>query len=166
MAHCTPSVSRWSTEVGAALVALLACGAGWRAAAAQLPEGSGREATVRLCSQCHAVEQAVSVRQDRAGWDATLRKMVALGAKGTEQERAAVLDYLVAHFPADERPRINLNTATAIELESGLTLRRSQAAAIVAYRMQHGPFKSLDDLKQVPGLDVAPIEAKKDRVTF
>lgn len=164
MAHCTPSVSQWSTEFGAALVAILAFGAG--RGEAQLPEGPGREATVRLCSQCHAAEQAVSLRQDRAGWSATLRKMVALGAKGTDQELAAVLDYLVAHFPADERPRINVNTATAIELESGLTLRRSQAAAIIAYRTQHGAFKSIDDLKQVPGLDVEQIEAKRDRVTF
>ena len=59
-----------------------------------------------------------------------------------------------------------MNTATAIELESGLTLRRSQAAAIIAYRSQHGKFASLEDLKRVPGLDAATIDAKKDRVTF
>jgi competence protein ComEA len=92
--------------------------------------------------------------------------MAGLGAQGTDQEFAAVLDYLVAHFPTDERPRININTATAIELESGLTLRRSQAAAIIAYRVQHGDYKSFEDLKRVPGLDVAQLEAKKDRLTF
>ncbi|HEX4628431.1 MAG TPA: hypothetical protein VH137_06530, partial [Gemmatimonadales bacterium] len=103
--------SRWSTEVCAVVVALVAFGVG--TGEAQLPEGPGREETARLCSQCHKPEQAVSLRQDRAGWAATVRKMTALGAKGTDQELAAVLDYLVAHFPADERPRINLNTATA-----------------------------------------------------
>jgi len=92
--------------------------------------------------------------------------MSALGAKGTDEEFGAVLGYLATHFPADSIPRINVNTATAIELESGLTLRRSQAAAIIAYRSQHGKFASLEDLKRVPGLDAATIDAKKDRVTF
>jgi competence protein ComEA len=136
------------------------------AAQAQLPEGAGREETVKVCSQCHQAEVAVSLRQDRGEWAATLRKMMALGAKGTDQEFSAVLGYLATHFPPDELPRVNVNTATAIELESGLTLRRSQAAAIIAYRSQHGAFKSVDDLEKVPGLDVATIEAKKDRVTF
>ena len=135
-------------------------------AAAQLPDGPGKQETARLCSQCHAAEVVMSVRQDRRGWAGTLRKMSALGAKGTDDELRAVLGYLAMHFPAEEVPRINVNTATAIELESGLTLRRSQAAAIIAYRSQHGNFKSLEDLKKVPGLDSTTIDAKKDRVTF
>ena len=139
---------------------------GARHAAAQLPEGPGRKETVKLCSQCHAAEVVMSVGQDRAGWAATLRKMSALGARGTDEEFRAVLEYLAARFPAQELPRINVNTATAIELESGLTLRRSQAAAIIAYRSQHGKFSSLEELKQVPGVDAAILETKKDRLTF
>jgi len=108
----------------------------------------------------------MSVGQDRAGWAATLRKMSALGATGTDEEFRLVLGYVATHFPAQELPPINVNTATAIELESGLTLRRSQAAAIIAYRAEHGKFTSLEDLKKVPGLDPAIIQAKKDRVTF
>jgi len=50
-------------------------------AAAQLRDGPGRSETVKLCSQCHAPEVVMSVRQDRAGWAATVRKMAALGAK-------------------------------------------------------------------------------------
>lgn len=172
-ARCTPSVSRWSTEIEVehritwrVVLAMMAGALGVPPAQAQLPDGAGRDETVRLCSQCHRPEVAVSLRQDRLGWAATLRKMTALGAKGTEQEFAAVRDYLATHFPADEVPRINVNTATAIELESGLTLRRSQAAAIIAYRVQHGAFKSVEELKQVPGLDTAKIQAKRDRLAF
>jgi competence protein ComEA len=93
-------------------------------------------------------------------------KMVALGAKGTEQELKAVLEYLVKNFPAADIPKINVNEAEAIDLESGLSLRRSQAAAIIQHRNQHGRFKSAEDLKKVPGVDAAKIEAKKDRLTF
>jgi competence protein ComEA len=91
---------------------------------------------------------------------------VAFGMKSTEQEYATVLDYLSKHFPADEVPRVNVNTATAIELESGLTLRRSQAAALIAYREKNGDFKSIEDLKKVPGLDADKLDAKKDRIAF
>jgi competence protein ComEA len=133
---------------------------------AQLPEGPGRAETEKLCKQCHELARSVSVRQDRDGWNTTMTKMVAFGMKGTDSDFALVIDYLVKNFPAEEVPKVNVNKASAIELESGLTLRRSQAAAIIAYRAKHGNFKTLDDLKMVPSLDVAKIEAKKDRIAF
>ena len=132
----------------------------------QLPEGPGRDETMKLCKQCHEVARSISLRQDRDGWHTTMNKMVAFGMKSTEQEYATVLDYLSKHFPADEVPRVNVNTATAIELESGLTLRRSQAAAVIAYREKNGDFKSIEDLKKVPGLDADKLDGKKDRIAF
>jgi competence protein ComEA len=131
-----------------------------------LPDGPGKEETQKICAQCHELDKSFSVNQDRAGWQRTVDKMVALGAKGTEQEFNAIVDYLVKNFPADEVPKINVNKAEAIEFESGLSLRRSQAAAIIKYREKHGKFKSIADLKKVPGVDAAKIEAKKDRLIF
>ena len=86
--------------------------------------------------------------------------------KTSDEDFALVLDYLAKNFPAEDLPRINVNKANAIELESGLSLRRSQAAAILAYRNKNGDFKSLDDLKKVPLIDPEKIEEKKDRITF
>ena len=137
-----------------------------RAAWAQLPDGPGKAEIERICSQCHELTTAVSRRQDSAGWEVTVNKMVALGAELTDKETTAVLDYLAAHFASEEIPRINVNKARAIELESGLTLRRSEAAAIVEYRTKNGPFRSVEDLKKVPGVDAAKIDAKKDRLSF
>ena len=34
------------------------------------------------------------------------------------------------------------------------------------YRKNNGNFKSLDDLKKVPGLDPKMLDAKKDHITF
>jgi len=135
-------------------------------ARAQLPDGPGKAETERLCSQCHELARSISLRQDHAGWETTVNQMVSLGAKATDKETAAVIDYLAAHFAAEEIPRINVNKARAIDLESGLTLRRSEAAVIIEYRAKHGPFKSIEDLKKVPGVDAAKIEAGKDRLTF
>ena len=146
-------------SVPALLIALSASAQG-------LPEGAGREETAKLCRTCHEVARSISLRQDRAGWSTTLRKMTAFGMKATDKDLDLVLDYLTTHFPAEDVPKVNVNTATAIELESGLSLRRSQAKAVVEYRGKNGGFKSLTDLKKVAGLDAAKLDEKKDRIAF
>jgi len=137
-----------------------------RVAQAQLPDGPGKEETLRLCSQCHELERSVAPRQDREGWQGTVEKMVRLGAKGSDKEFAVVIDYLATSFPGETIPKLNVNAAKAIEFESRLSLKRSEAAAVIAYREKHGSFKSVEDLKKVPGIDAAKVEAKKDRLTF
>jgi competence protein ComEA len=136
------------------------------AAWAQLPDGPGKAETQAVCTQCHELERAIAPRQDRAGWQATLNKMSNMGMKATDDEMQAVLDYLSSHYPAEKIPPINVNKARAIDLEAGLSLLRSQAALVIEYRTKHGEFKSLEDLKKVPGVDVAKIDAKKDRLVF
>jgi competence protein ComEA len=136
------------------------------AAAQTLPEGPGKAEAEKLCKQCHEIARAISPRLDRGGWEKSMTKMTAFGMKATDQEYALVLDYLVKNFPAEDVPRINVNTATAIQLESGLSLKRSQAAAVIAWRKEHGGFKSFDDLLKVPGLDAAKLEEKKDRIAY
>jgi len=131
-----------------------------------LPAGPGHDETEKLCKQCHEVARSISLRQDRNGWQTTMGKMRAFGMKATETEYALVLDYLAQHYAAEDVGRVKVNEATAIELESGLTLKRSQAKAVIAYREQNGNFKSLDDLKKVPGLDAATLDAKKDKIAF
>jgi competence protein ComEA len=163
MAHSMLLVSRLNIKTILAFAFFAGfAGAAW----AQLPDGPGKAETERICSQCHELARSISLRQDRAGWATTVDKMVSLGAKATDKETAAVIDYLTAHFAADEVPRININKARAIDLESGLTLKRSEAAAIIEYRTKNGPFKTIGDLEKVPGVDAAKIEAKKDRLTF
>ena len=134
--------------------------------AVELPEGPGRAETEKLCLQCHDVAKAVSLRQDRAGWGVTMTKMIAMGMKGSDEELQAVLAYLEKNFPPEELPPININTARAIQLESRFSLKRSEASAILKYRTANGPFKTIEDLKNVPGIDFAKIEAKKDSVVF
>lgn len=145
---------------------LLLLAAGSFAQEMQLPEGAGRAETEKLCKNCHDLARSVSRRQDRDGWQTTINKMIAFGTKGTDQEFAAVAEYLAKHFPAGEVPPVNLNTSAAIEIESRLGLRKSQANAIIAWREKNGKFKSLADLKKVPTLDFAKLEAKKDRIVF
>jgi competence protein ComEA len=147
----------------AMLAFLLATGSVW---AQRTDTPPGKAEAERICIQCHEFARSVTPRQDRAGWQATLDKMVALGAKGTQKDFDAIVDYLAKTYPGEEVPKIKVNEARAIELESGLSLTRSQAAAIIQYRTRNGDFKSIEDLKKVPGIDAAKIEARKDRLLF
>ena len=135
-------------------------------ASAQLPDAPGKAETVKLCSQCHEIERSVSLRQDRAGWQTTLDKMSSLGMQATDKEVSTVLNYLSTNFAGEQIPKLNVNAAAAIEFESRLSLKRSEAAAIVAYRSKNGPFKSIEDLKKVPGIDAGKIDAKKSQLAF
>jgi len=147
--------------LASAALALFAAGA-----YAQLPDGAGKAETQRLCVQCHELERSISPRQNRAGWQATMGKMASLGMKASDEDMQIVLDYLSRNYPASDLPPINVNKCRAIDLESGLSLTRSQAALVIQYRAKNGDFKSIEDLKKVPGVDTAKIEAKKDRLVF
>ena len=157
-------MTRVSRILGLSGAILAVCLTGARAQ--ELPEGHGREDTEKLCKQCHELARSISPRQDRAGWSTTMTKMTAFGMKSTPEQYNLVLDYLVKNYPAEDVPKVNVNTASAIELESGLTLRRSQAAALIKYRTENGPFKTLEDLKKVPQLEPDKIDAKRDRIAF
>lgn len=54
--------------------------------------------------------------------------------------------------PPNVIQKININTATAEELDQGLPLEYLMCKAIVDYRNQNGPFKSVDDLINVDGI--------------
>ena len=133
---------------------------------AQLAEGPGMAETMQNCKGCHEVERSVSLRQDKAGWNGTLTKMVGFGMKARESDLAVIADYLAKYYPAEALPPLNVNTAAATELESRLGMRRSQAASFLAYRTKIGKFKTFADLKKAPGVDPLKLEAKKTQIIF
>ncbi len=130
----------------------------------QLPDGPGKDVTIRVCSQCHEPQRAASVRLTRDGWEAVLAKMVGLGMRATDDELTQILEYLSENFKGEAPKPINLNSATSIELESVAALLRKEAAAWIAYRNKNGPCKTLDDLKRVPGVPFKKIDERRDRL--
>jgi len=135
-------------------------------AQAGLPDGPGKEQLVKICGQCHEPQRAASIRLTREGWEATIGDMIARGAKGSDEDFQAILDYLAKNYLGEAARPLNVNTATSVELESVLLLLRKEAAAVIAYREKNGLFKSVEDLKKVPGIDAKKIEAQKDRLYF
>ena len=61
--------------------------------------------------------------------------------------------------------RININGATAAELETLRGVGTVTAQRIVAYREQHGPFLSVEELREARLVSAAAFEEIKDLVT-
>lgn len=61
--------------------------------------------------------------------------------------------------------RINVNTATATDLEALPGIGPKKAAAIVAYRGAHGLFKRVDDLVEVKGIGPKTLAKLRPLVT-
>lgn len=60
---------------------------------------------------------------------------------------------------------ININTATAAELESLPGIGPTYAQRIIEYREQNGPFGRIEEIKQVRGIGEATFEGLKDQIT-
>ena len=87
-------------------------------ASAQLPDGPGKDTLLKVCGACHQPERAASVRLTREGWEEVIGDMIKRGAKGTDEEFGAALDYLATNFLGEAPRPLNINRATNIELES------------------------------------------------
>ena len=60
---------------------------------------------------------------------------------------------------------LNINTASATELETLSGIGEVLAATIIEYRDQNGPFTSVDGLMDVSGIGPATLEEIRDQVT-
>ena len=126
-----------------------------------LPEAPAKKTVQTVCAACHEIATAIGARRTKAGWDAVIDAMANRGARATDAEFDAIVEYLAKYFGL-----VNVNKASAKEIEEIANLNASTAGAIVRYRMESGNFADLESLKKVPGIDAAQIEERKDRIAF
>ena len=62
--------------------------------------------------------------------------------------------------------RINLNTADVSQLTTLTGVGESKALAIIAYREENGPFTSVEDIMNVPGIKEGTYEKIKDKIAI
>ena len=60
---------------------------------------------------------------------------------------------------------VDINTATRAQLDGLKGIGPAKAQAILDYRRQHGPFQSIDDLMQVPGIGPAILDDIRRDIT-
>jgi competence protein ComEA len=134
------------------------------AAAAQdslLPAGVGKPVVEEVCSGCHELDTVIMARRTKTGWEDIVSDMATRGATGTDDELSAVVQYLTQFFG-----KINVNTASAKELEQFLKLEEKVAQAIVDYREKNGKFKELEQLKRIPGVNAEQLQEKRQSIAF
>ena len=131
-------------------------------AADDLPDGRGKDVFQKMCSNCHGLDQVTSVKNSKKQWSYVVDDMVSRGAEGSDDDVNAVISYLSRNFG---KP-VNINTATAKEIQDGLSFTAAQSASIVQYRTDNGAFKTYDDLAKVPGLDAGLLDEQKKNIVF
>ncbi len=66
---------------------------------------------------------------------------------------------------SDSNNLISINTATEEELSTLTGIGQSKAKQIIEYRNTNGPFKTIEDIKQVPGIGDSIYAQIKDSIT-
>jgi len=73
----------------------------------------------------------------------------------------------LAAAPAFAASQVDVNSADARALAEALDgVGLAKAEAIVAFRKQHGPFETLDDLGRVEGIGPHILERNRDAIVF
>ena len=99
--------------------------------------------------------QPYEVRVDRAASS----QLAAPAEEGEEGETAARPDSLL------EGEVIDLNTAGVYDLQRLPGIGEKRAQAIVDYRTEHGPFRSVEELDNVEGIGEGILSGLRDYVT-
>lgn len=164
VAFALPAAGTSRQTAGAAAAAPRAAAAAARpadaAAVGTLPAGPGRDVTQRYCAaSCHDASTTVGTRRTMADWKRVTADMLARASAGTPAEADQITDYLSRNFG-----RVDVNAAPAPELALVLGLTTAEAAAIVEVRGHDGVFRSVDDLRNVPGLDFGKVQRVRDRI--
>ncbi|MDO4553219.1 MAG: helix-hairpin-helix domain-containing protein [Bacillota bacterium] len=79
-----------------------------------------------------------------------------------EAEKEAVKELSSAQ--GSEGASVNINTADTKALETLSGVGPSTAAKIIAYRQEYGPFKSIEEIKNVSGIGEKTFETIRDRI--
>ncbi|MBV8844527.1 MAG: helix-hairpin-helix domain-containing protein [Bryobacterales bacterium] len=130
--------------------------------AQSLPEGPGKELVEVICTACHDTNRIVAKQGTKAEWQSRVLEMLQECPDVAQDERDKIVNYLAKSFPK----HVNVNTASAKEIEAALELSAKEAEAIVTFRQDNGKFHAVQDLKKVAAVDSAKLDAVKDRIEY
>ena len=151
-----------AAKTGGNVAALLAKGPGELTQEEQDSLDAAAEATMqRVCIACHPFENITRTRRTVREWSDQVTNMAQRGAPGTEKDFALVKRYLTRWYGI-----VRVNTAAPEELSAVLGLPPNVAAAVVAYRKEHGNFTDMAGLLKVEGVDKAKLEEQPEALRF
>src|ERR1035437_7442962 len=87
-------------------LAIIAAAVSLPSLAQSLPEGPGKEVLGQVCTECHDLERVTSQHRSSAGWQATIDRMMTMGASAKADEVNAIVDYLAKNFGETPAPPV------------------------------------------------------------
>ncbi len=103
--------------------------------------------------------QTIPLTQDETAQDGVVQE-------GTAQTGTAADNTANGTGSTQAGQRINLNTADVSQLSTLTGVGESKALAIIAYREENGPFTSIEDIMNVPGIKEGTYEKIKDKIAI
>lgn len=159
-----------------------------------LPDGPGKNLVLKDCQSCHSLQNVTSHRGNADDWAQVISQMIGRGANISDDDADTLVDYLSAHFGAtsprpaessspgaqksapnsaaqsrtspEKSSTVNVNEASADNLQADLGLPKDQAEAIVQYRQKNGDFKNLQQLLAVPRVNAEKLKDEQNKITF
>jgi glucose dehydrogenase len=99
-----------------------------------LPEAPAKKTVEAVCGSCHDVDTAIGEKHDKAGWQTVIATMVNRGARASDQEFDAIIEYLAKYFGGAEAP-----AAPVAKASNGPAERVSPAGVTTAGPPVNGP---------------------------
>lgn len=125
----------------------------------RLPEGSLVEDAIAAAGGLTGAADAERVARDLNRADKLKpNQKIFVPARGSAAEGESA-----GAAPSDGK--VNLNTATAAELEKLPGVGEATAEKIIAYREERGGFSSVEELQEVPGIGDAKFAELQDKVS-
>ena len=103
--------------------------------------------------------QTIPLTQDETAQDGVVQE-------GTAQTGTAADNTADGAGTTQAGQRIDLNTADVSQLSTLTGVGESKALAIIAYREENGPFTSIEDIMNVPGIKEGTYEKIKDKIAI
>lgn len=152
-------------------VVVYLCGAVENAGVYELPEGSRVVDAIRMAGGLTLMADETCVNQARILVDGEQIYIWTMEEKSAYQRGENVTVPEAAEGTAFSESSgkagsglVNLNTASQEELTTLPGIGDAKAAAIIAYRQEHGGFSAAEELKNVSGIGDATYEKLKDRI--
>ncbi len=155
-------------------VVVYLCGAVENAGVYELPQGSRVVDAIRMAGGLSLMADETCVNQARILADGEQIYIWTMEEREAYQKGESVTLPEASSGPSSAgtgtavqtgSDRVNLNTAGQEELTALPGIGAAKAAAIVAYRQEHGGFSAAEELKNVSGIGDATYEKLKDRIT-
>ncbi len=70
-----------------------------------MPTGEGKRTVVRICSECHSLENVVSQKNTVSGWESIIDEMTLRGAQIFADDRKILVAYLDKNYGLDRSER-------------------------------------------------------------